>query len=52
MLREGDVWICMEVMDVSLDKFYRMCIDMNKPVPELFIAKVALSVFFNIFNLY
>ena len=22
MFREGDVWICMEVMDVSLDKFY------------------------------
>ena len=22
MFREGDVWICMEVMDISLDKFY------------------------------
>ena len=22
MFREGDVWICMEVMDLSLDKFY------------------------------
>ncbi|XP_026687422.1 dual specificity mitogen-activated protein kinase kinase 3-like isoform X2 [Diaphorina citri] len=22
MFREGDVWICMEVMDTSLDKFY------------------------------
>ncbi|VDN59049.1 unnamed protein product [Dracunculus medinensis] len=27
MFREGDVWICMEVMDTSLDKFYRMCFD-------------------------
>jgi mitogen-activated protein kinase kinase 3 len=22
LFREGDVWICMEVMDISLDKFY------------------------------
>jgi hypothetical protein len=26
------------------DKFYRMCVDMKRPVPEPFIAKVALSV--------
>lgn len=44
MYREGDVWICMEVMDTSLDKFYRICVDKNIPRPEPFIAKVALSV--------
>ena len=44
MYREGDVWICMEVMDISLDKFYRMCVDTKTPRPEPFIAKVALSV--------
>lgn len=44
MYREGDVWICMEVMDTSLDKFYRMCVDSKKRIPELFIAKVALCV--------
>ncbi|KAI1732137.1 protein kinase domain-containing protein [Ditylenchus destructor] len=44
MFREGDVWICMQVMDISLDKFYRMCVDMQTPVPEQFIAKIALSV--------
>lgn len=44
MFREGDVWICMEVMDTSLDKFYRMCYDSSGPLPEMFIAKCALSV--------
>ena len=44
MYREGDVWICMEVMDTSLDKFYKMCVDQKTRIPEPFIAKVALSV--------
>jgi serine/threonine protein kinase len=44
MYREGDVWICMEVMDTSLDKFYRMCVDSHYKCPEPFIAKVALCV--------
>lgn len=44
MFREGDVWICMEVMDTSLDKFYRMCFDSGHRLPEMFIAKCALSV--------
>lgn len=44
MFREGDVWICMEVMDISLDKFYRMCVDIKRKIPELFIAKITLSV--------
>ena len=44
MFREGDVWICMEVMDTSLDKFYRMCEDLTRPIPELILAKIALAV--------
>ncbi|KAL3092380.1 hypothetical protein niasHS_007589 [Heterodera schachtii] len=44
MYREGDVWICMEVMDISLDKFYRLCVDMGRQVPEKFVARVAYSV--------
>ncbi|MFH4973907.1 hypothetical protein AB6A40_000616 [Gnathostoma spinigerum] len=44
MFREGDVWICMEVMDISLDKFYRMCFDSGRQLPESFIAKCALAV--------
>ncbi|CAK5078767.1 unnamed protein product [Meloidogyne enterolobii] len=44
MYREGDVWICMEVMDISLDKFYRLCVDMGRKLPEPFLARVAYSV--------
>ena len=46
MYREGDVWICMEVMDISLDKFYRLCVDMGRKLPEPFLARVAYSVKF------
>lgn len=31
-------------MDTSLDKFYRLCVDMNRQLPEAFIAHIALSV--------
>ncbi|CAD6191087.1 unnamed protein product [Caenorhabditis auriculariae] len=44
MFREGDVWICMEVMDTSLDKFYKKIYRIGRRVPELFIAKMTLSV--------
>jgi hypothetical protein len=44
MYREGDVWICMEVMDISLDKFYRLMTDMGRRLPESFVARVAYSV--------
>ncbi|ETN87300.1 kinase domain protein [Necator americanus] len=44
MFREGDVWICMEVMDTSLDKFYKKCNALGRKLPEPFIAKVTLSV--------
>jgi len=52
MYREGDVWICMEVMDISLDKFYRLCVDMGRKLPEPFLARVAYSVsFLNYLNI-
>ncbi|PAV55671.1 hypothetical protein WR25_01528 [Diploscapter pachys] len=44
MFREGDVWICMEVMDTSLDKFYKKTYKLGQRIPEPFIAKMALSV--------
>ncbi|KHJ84989.1 kinase domain protein [Oesophagostomum dentatum] len=44
MFREGDVWICMEVMDTSLDKFYKKCFALGRKLPEPFIGKVTLSV--------
>ena len=30
---EGDLWIFMERMDSSLDKFYKLCFQQNPPVP-------------------
>ena len=44
MFREGDVMICMEVMDISLDKFYARAFNNNKPIPENVLGKVAYSV--------
>jgi len=44
MFREGDVMICMEVMDMSLDKFYARAFNINKPIPENVLGKVAFSV--------
>lgn len=38
------MWICMEVMDISLDKFYKHCVATQTPTPEPFIAKVALAL--------
>ncbi|KAI0231802.1 Dual specificity mitogen-activated protein kinase kinase 6 [Lamellibrachia satsuma] len=45
LFREGDVWICMEVMDTSLDKFYKMVYDKEKTViPEDILGKIANTV--------
>ena len=48
MFREGDVMICMEVMDISLDKFYARAFNNNKPIPEDVLGKVAFAVSFYI----
>ena len=44
MFREGDVMICMEVMDISLDKFYMRAKNTNKIIPEEILGKIAFSV--------
>lgn len=42
---EGDVWICMEVMDTSLDKFYPIVYEKAKEsIPEEVLAKIAFAV--------
>ena len=41
---QGDVWICMEVMDTSLDKFYEMIYPNGKTIPEEVLGKIAVSV--------
>lgn len=44
LFREGDVWICMEVMDASLDKFYKYVYDNGRVIPEEVIGKIAVAV--------
>lgn len=40
LFREGDVWICMEVMDTSLDKFYTKVYKNNRVITEDILGKV------------
>lgn len=44
LFRDGDVWICMEVMETSLDKFYPLVFKQEKTIPEEFLGKIAFSV--------
>lgn len=44
MFREGDVWICMEVMDTSVDKFYAKVFGNGREMPECVLGKIAFSV--------
>ncbi|MEQ2272569.1 Dual specificity mitogen-activated protein kinase kinase 6, partial [Xenotaenia resolanae] len=40
----GDVWICMELMDTSLDKFYKQVIEKGLTIPEDILGKIAVSI--------
>lgn len=40
LFREGDVWICMEVMDTSLDKFYQKAYKNGRVLNEDILGKV------------
>lgn len=44
LFREGDVWICMEVMDMSLDKFYMKVYKHGHAIPEDILGKIAFAV--------
>lgn len=44
MFREGDVWICMEVMDTSVDKFYARAFASGRTLPEHVLRLIAYSV--------
>jgi len=44
MFREGDVWICMEVMDTSVDKFYARVFENGRTIPEPVLGKISFSV--------
>ncbi|XP_022667260.1 dual specificity mitogen-activated protein kinase kinase 6-like [Varroa jacobsoni] len=42
--RDGDIWICMEVMDTSLDKFYRAAFEHRKGIPEPVLGRIAYNI--------
>lgn len=41
---EGDVWICMEVMDFSLDKFYAKVYKFGRTIPEQILGPITVAV--------
>lgn len=44
LFKEGDCWICMELMSTSLDKFYKfICERQNQRIPESILAKIAVA---------
>lgn len=49
LFREGDVWICMEVMDMSLDKFYTRAFGHQREIPENILGKITVAVRFLLF---
>uniref|UniRef100_A0A668AHU2 mitogen-activated protein kinase kinase n=1 Tax=Myripristis murdjan TaxID=586833 RepID=A0A668AHU2_9TELE len=44
LFREGDVWICMELMDTSLDKFYKNVIKKGMTIPEDILGKITVAI--------
>ncbi|XP_071953169.1 dual specificity mitogen-activated protein kinase kinase 6-like isoform X2 [Antedon mediterranea] len=44
LFQEGDVWICMELMDESLDKFNKVVVEKGKLIPENILGKLAFVV--------
>uniref|UniRef100_A0A915DM78 mitogen-activated protein kinase kinase n=1 Tax=Ditylenchus dipsaci TaxID=166011 RepID=A0A915DM78_9BILA len=44
LFQDGDCWICMELLDCSLDKFYRRVFKQNERIPEKVIGFITTSV--------
>ncbi|XP_065846498.1 dual specificity mitogen-activated protein kinase kinase 4-like [Oscarella lobularis] len=45
LFREGDIWICMELMGTSLDKLYKwVYTDMKEVIPEEILGKTTIAV--------
>lgn len=44
LFKEGDCWICMELMDTSLDKFYKFIYEKMKiRIPETILGKITVA---------
>lgn len=44
LFKEGDVWICMELMKTSLDKFYVMVKNNEQIIPENVLGRIFFAV--------
>ena len=52
LFKEGDCWICMELMDSSFDKFYRFVYErLKERIPEVVLGKIALAVSLILFSI-
>jgi len=51
VLLQGEVLICMELMDLSLDRLYRVAYANGYSLDEQFLKKVAHSVSYSFFRL-
>lgn len=44
LFKEGDCWICMELMDISLDKFYKFIYGtLGSSIPEDILGKITVA---------
>lgn len=44
LFKEGDCWICMELMDTSLDKFYKFIYEkLQRRIPESILGKITVA---------
>lgn len=44
IFKEGDCWICMEIMDTSLDKFYKFVYEkQGQRIPEAILGKITVA---------
>ncbi|ETE62510.1 Dual specificity mitogen-activated protein kinase kinase 6, partial [Ophiophagus hannah] len=45
LFRGGNIWICMELMATSLDKFCKEVLEKKKTIPEDILGKIAVSIY-------
>lgn len=44
LFHDGECWICMEILDISLDKFYQLVYKQNLHLPEEVVGFIACAV--------
>ncbi|OQV19409.1 Dual specificity mitogen-activated protein kinase kinase sek-1 [Hypsibius exemplaris] len=44
LFREGDLWICMEAMDISLEMFYKKAFQLKIEIPESVLAHITFAI--------